>query len=213
VVAIRSTVSGRGRVAALLLALATALSACSPGPPEDTGDYTTRITRAREAKDQYLRSDPDSPVRPARRDQFLPLVYYPIDPQYDVPASLTPGATTGSTMLMQTSTGSQVQMRRVGTLGFTLMGQQLSLTAFHEVGSTDLSELFVPFMDLTNATDTYEGGRFLDLRRTATNIYDLDFNRAYNPNCYFDASWICPIPPPENRLEIAIEAGEKVRHK
>ena len=196
-----------------MAALAAAAAACSPGPPEETGDYTARISRAREAKDQFLRTDPDSPVKAARRDELLPLVYYPIDPDYNVAASLVPGTTTGSTMQMQTSTGSQVDMRRVGTLQFTLKGQQLSLTAFNEVGSPDLTHLFVPFMDLTSRTETYEGGRFLDLDRTATGLYALDFNRAYNPNCYFDASWICPIPPPENRLDVAIEAGEKVRRK
>jgi uncharacterized protein (DUF1684 family) len=201
----------RARLAGALLALAGSLAACSPGPPEETGDYVERITRAREAKDQFMRSDPESPVPAARKDELLPLLYYPIDPDYNVAASLIPGSTTGSTIQMQTSTGSQVQMRRVGTLEFTLKGRKLSLTAFNEVGSPDLNHLFVPFMDLTNRTETYEGGRFLDLERTATGLYELDFNRAYNPNCYFDVSWICPIPPPENRLDLAIEAGEKVR--
>jgi uncharacterized protein (DUF1684 family) len=203
----------RRSLAGAAIALIAVAAACSSGPPEETGDYTARIAQAREAKDQYLRTDPDSPVPAAKRDEILPLVYYPVDPDYNVPASLTPGATTGSTIMMQTSTGSQVQMRRVGTLTFSLKGQQLSLTAFNEVGSPDLSHLFVPFMDLTNRTDTYEGGRFLDLERTPTGIYELDFNRAYNPNCYFDVTWVCPIPPPENRLDIAIEAGEKVRSK
>lgn len=206
---LRASVAEASSVAAVLLAIWAA--ACSPGPPEETGDYTDRIARARAAKDQFLRDDPESPVPAARKDEFLPLLYYPIDPDYNVAASLMPGATAGSTLLMQTSTGSQVQMRRVGTLEFTLKGQKLSLTAFNEVGSPDLNHLFVPFMDLTNHGETYEGGRFLDLERTATGLYALDFNRAYNPNCYFDVTWICPIPPPENRLEIAIEAGEKVR--
>ena len=187
--------------------------ACSPGPPEDTGDYTARITRNRDAKELYVRTDPASPVPAAKRDEFLPLLYYPIDPDYNVAASLLPGATTGSTILMQTSTGSQVQMRRIGTLEFVLKGQKLSLTAFNEVGSPDLRHLFVPFMDPTNRIDTYEGGRFLDLDLTPTGLYSLDFNRAYNPNCYFDITWVCPIPPPENRLDVPIEAGEKVRVK
>ncbi len=210
---IRSALRRSAARAAAVLGLIALAWACSPGPPEDTGDYTARIARARDAKDEFLRTDSESPVPASKRDQLLPLVYYPIDPDYNVPSTLTPGATTGSTMLMQTSTGSQVEMRRVGTLAFALKGQPLSLTAFNEVGSPDLSHLFVPFMDLTNRTDTYEGGRFLDLQRTPTGLYELDFNRAYNPNCYFDASWVCPIPPPENRLDVAIEAGEKVRHK
>ena len=74
-------------------------------------------------------------------------------------------------------------MRRVGTLAFTLKGQPLTLTAFVEAAETDMRRLFVPFGDLTNGTETYQGGRYLDLDRTATGIYDLDFNRAYHPFC------------------------------
>jgi uncharacterized protein len=201
------------RATAGALLLFVAAGACTPGPPEQAGDYTTRVARDRAAKDAFLLGDTESPVPASRRNELLPLVYYPIDPSYNVAASLMPGAASGSTIMMQTSTGSQVRMRRVGTLEFTLQGQKRSLTAFIEVGAPDLSHLFVPFMDLTNDSDTYEGGRFLDLQRTATGLYALDFNRAYNPNCYFDVSWICPIPPPENRLAMAITAGEKVRHQ
>jgi uncharacterized protein len=165
---------------------------------------------ARAQKDRFLLSDPDSPVPKDMRDKLLPLVYYPVDPGYSVPAALTP-APAGPPIMMQTSTGSQVQMRRVGRLTFTVKGETLALTAFQEVGSPDLEHLFVPFKDLTSGVETYAGGRFLDLDRTATNIYSLDFNRAYNPNCYFSVTWVCPIPPPENRLDVAITAGEKIR--
>ena len=84
---------------------------------------------------------------------------------------------------MPTSTGQRRKMRRIGTLGFTLKGQPLTLTAFVEAAENDLSRLFVPFGDLTNGTETYQGGRYLDLDRTATGVYDLDFNRAYHPFC------------------------------
>ena len=42
-------------------------------------------------------------------------------------------------------------------------------------------------------------------------VYDLDFNRAYHPYCVYDPGWICPYPPSENRLEIAIRAGERLQ--
>ena len=66
--------------------------------------------------------------------------------------------------------------------------------------------------DLTNGTETYPGGRYLDLDRTATGIYDLDFNRAYHPFCYYNSSYDCPVPPAENRLKMPIRAGEKLSH-
>jgi uncharacterized protein len=99
---------------------------------------------------------------------------------------------------------------KVGTLSFTLAGAPYKLSAFGErVG--DVRRLWVPFRDLTSGLETYGGGRYLDLDQTATGLYDLDFNRAYNPYCVYDASWICPYPPSENRLEIAIRAGERLQ--
>src|SRR3990167_2657966 len=102
---------------------------------------------------------------------------------------------------MSTSTGTQRQMRKVGTLEFSLRGQLYTLTAFVEVGAPNLNRLFVPFGDLTSGTETYPAGGDIDLDRTATGIYELDFNRAYNPYCYYNASYECPFPPAENRLK------------
>src|SRR5438034_1354480 len=68
----------------------------------------------------------------------------------------------------------------------------------------------VPFVDLTNGTETYPGGRYLELDRTPTGIYDLDFNRAFHPFCYYNPKYDCPYPPRENRLQIPIRAGERM---
>ena len=51
----------------------------------------------------------------------------------------------------------------------------------------------------------------LDLDRTVTGLYELDFNVAYNPSCYFSPMYSCPIPPKENHLSIAVQAGERVK--
>ena len=126
-----------------------------------------------------------------------------------MPASLTVIASS-DVFEMSTSTGQRRQMRRVGTLSFTLKNQPFTLTAFVEATETDMRRLFVPFGDLTNGSETYQGGRYLDLDRTATGIYDLDFNRAYHPFCLFNAGYDCPVPPRENRLQLPIRAGEKL---
>ena len=72
--------------------------------------------------------------------------------------------------------------------------------------------LFLPFMDYTNGETTYGGGRYIDLSQK--DITDgkliIDFNKCYNPYCAFSDGYNCPIPPLENHLELAIEAGEKV---
>jgi uncharacterized protein len=70
--------------------------------------------------------------------------------------------------------------------------------------------LFVPFKDLTSHTETYGGGRYIDIPTPKDKMVILDFNLAYNPNCaYGGEKWNCPIPPSENTLKIAVTAGEK----
>jgi uncharacterized protein len=203
---------GRGRIGRTALAalLVLAPAACSNKPPEDKG-YVDRVAADRADKDASLAGSADSPIPPDRRGDILPLAYFPIDPDYNVPAGLKP-SNDPTVVEMPTSTGTQRQMRRVGTLEFTLKGQPLKLTAFVEVGAPNLDHLFVPFNDLTSGTETYPGGRYIDLARNATGIYEIDFNRAYHPYCYYNPTWECPYPPPENRLKVPIRAGEKLKH-
>jgi len=157
-----------------------------------------------------FRHGPDSPIPEGQTDLFVPLAYFPPDPSYVVPASLGPAA--GSAVVqMPTSTGEVRSMDRVGTLEFVLKGRQMSLGAFVESGSGDVSRLFVPFTDLTSGTETYAAGRYLDLDRTPTGIYVIDFNRAYHPYCYYNPRFDCPYPPPANRLPVPVRAGERMR--
>jgi uncharacterized protein (DUF1684 family) len=156
-------------------------------------------------------SEEQSPLLPADRATFTGLPYFPIDTAFRVPASLTPDPAGGQLVIeLPTSTSQMRRMRQVGTLGFRVHGRQYSLTAFADVNARTMDRLFVPFGDLTNRDSTYGGGRYLDLERTPTGLYDLDFNQAYHPYCVYNISYECPVPPPENRLDVAIEAGERL---
>ena len=193
-------------ITSVLLAFA---AACSNRPPDDTKSYVAAIAAARAAKDATFRNGSGSPVPENRRAALLPLAYFAIDPSYSVPAILRPSSDR-TTLQLPTSTGTQRDMRRVGVLEFALKGQPLKLTTFVEVGAPNLDRLFVPFTDLTSGTETYPGGRYLDLDRTVTGIYVIDFNRAYHPYCYYNPSFECPYPPAENRLQLPIRAGERL---
>jgi uncharacterized protein (DUF1684 family) len=192
------------------LALILAASvACAPTPAEDEASFLRDVQAFRAAKnDAFLQSD--SPVPADKRAALLPLPYYPPSLTYRVPAVLRVAAK-GDTIVMPTSTGQRRDMRHVGTLEFSLRGQTLSLGAFVEAGSTDLNRLFVPFTDLTSGSETYPAGRYLDLDLTRTGIYVIDFNRAYNPYCYYNPTYDCPYPPRANRLQVPVRAGEKVK--
>ena len=171
--------------------------------------YEEEIATRRADIDRFMRESSESPIPQAQRANFPPLPYYPVNQEYRVPASLAV-APPGDVMEMPTSTGQRRRMRRIGALEFTLKDTPLKLTAFAEETDTALLRLFVPFFDRTNGTETYPGGRYLDLDRTATGVYDLDFNRAYSPYCHFNPAYDCPVPPRENRLAIPVRAGEKL---
>jgi uncharacterized protein (DUF1684 family) len=183
-------------------------AACTSGPsaPDDRV-YVSELTKARDAKDQQFRGA-DSPVPKEKRDALLPLPYFPIDPIYAVPAALKL-ADERPVFEMPTSTGTLRRMQLVGTLEFTLQGESRGLGAFVPEGTRQITSLFVPFADLTTGTETYSAGRYLDIDPTSTGFYTIDFNRAYNPYCAYNASYECPFPPPSNRLKVAIPAGEK----
>ena len=192
-------------VARLLVLGLLPVAGCSKPPLP----YPDQIGAWHAEKDQFMRESPESPVPADRRASFPGLVYFPVDAAYRVPAVLQP-APAGAAVEMPTSTGQRRQMRRVGTLSFTLKGQPLSLGAFVEADQKDMRRLFVPFGDLTNGVETYQGGRYLDLERTSTGLYDLDFNRAYHPFCLYNPTYDCPYPPAESRLKTPVRAGERL---
>jgi uncharacterized protein (DUF1684 family) len=193
----------------LLTASLLSAAACSSRPPEEPRDYVAKIAADRASKDAAFAKD-NEPVPPNRKAELLPLAYFPIDPDYNVPAALK-RSTDSSIIEMPTSTGGADKFRRVGTLEFTMKGQSLKLTAFMPASAATPDRLFVPFSDLTSGTETYAAGRFLDIDRTPTGIYEIDFNRAYFPYCYYSPTWECPYPPAENRLKVPVRAGERMR--
>jgi uncharacterized protein (DUF1684 family) len=193
----------------ILAACATALAVLAAGctRPGAADNYAHDLLAARAAKDATFASSGNSPIPPDRRATLLPLKYFPPDPAYRTPAQLVPAAT-GGTVEIVTSTGQRRSMQVMGTLEFSLKGRPLTLTAFAEEGSSG-ERLFVPFADLTSGKETYGGGRYVDLEQTATGIYVIDFNTAYNPYCAYNPSYDCPVPPRENRLPVEIRAGER----
>jgi uncharacterized protein (DUF1684 family) len=195
----------------IVLAAGLALAGCNAGnpPPAETeGDYASQIQVARAALDETYRNQPNKPVPPDKMNEFLPLRYFPPDPEYVVPASLNPSKER-IVVEMPTSQGKIRRHERVGVLEFTLKGQPLTLGAFIEAGA-GLDRLFVPFSDMTSGTETYAAGRYLELDRTSSGVYTIDFNKAYNPYCYYNADYDCPYPPRESRLPLPIRAGERL---
>ena len=195
--------------ALIVLLLLIATTACTSRPPGSPKDYVARIQAGRSTKDAALGSS-DDPIPKASHSTFLPLTYFPIDPDYNVPAALK-RSTDRTVVEIPLSVGGADPFRRAGMLEFVLKGQPLKLTAFVAAAAKSDDRLFVPFGDLTNGAETYAAGRFLDLDRTGNDVYELDFNKAYFPYCYYNPSYACPIPPAENKLKVPVRSGERMR--
>lgn len=137
------------------------------------------------------------------------LEFYPPNASYRVPARFE-GIDNGEVFLMETSTDRLPEYRRFGVLHFTLYNRELKLHLYQNLEYPDY--LFCPFKDKTNGDITYGAGRYLDFELKDTLDPVIDFNYAYNPLCAYNERYSCPIPPYENHLDVAIEAGVKKWH-
>lgn len=207
---VRSRLSVGALISAVLAVAIGAACSSNPSIPADDAAAIKEIEAHRADVDRFMREDAASPIPTNKKSVLIPLRYYPPDPSFSVPAVLNVKSGARPVMEVPTSTGAPRRVELVGTLDFTLRGQKLALSAFVDEGTRQIRQLFVPFADITSGTDTYPAGRYLDLEPTATGIYTIDFNRAYNPYCAYNNTYECPLPPPSNRLKVEITAGEKI---
>ena len=117
---------------------------------------------------------------------------------------------------MESSGPIKKNYRVYGIIHFTINDTAITLNIYQSQDLMTTKEykdhLFIPFTDATSGEETYESGRYIDLEiKDITNENVLiDFNKAYNPYCaYVSGKYNCPIPPAENRLTVAVRAGEK----
>ncbi len=167
------------------------------------------ILDERRAKDEDFRSGADSPIREKDRPSFRGLAYYPPNPDLDFTVQLHRYPAPRQIMLA-TNTGEIRRGLRYGYFDFKVSGQDCRLQVYRlEDSSGSAASLFIPFRDATSGVETYASGRYIDLKENTTGIYELDFNRAYNPYCAYNSDFSCPVPPAENTLAAAVRAGEK----
>jgi uncharacterized protein (DUF1684 family) len=165
----------------------------------------------RGGRDTLFRSHPQSPVPSGQRERLAALPFFEYDPAYRVLGETVRGD--GAVRDVAASGGETVRFRRFGTVRFGLEGAERELSLYWLEGYG--GGVFLPFTDATSGKETYGGGRYLldtvkgaDLGEADGRLV-LDFNFAYNPSCSYDPRWVCPLSPPENRLEVAVRAGER----
>ena len=175
------------------------------------GDPESAWRGWRDGRDTLFRSHPQSPLSPDGRERFSGLRYFEYDPAFRVLGELV--RSDDELRDVTASTGETVRFRRFGAVRFELAGEQRELSLYWLEGYG--GGVFLPFADATGGRETYGGGRYLldtvkgaDLGEADGRLV-LDFNFAYNPSCAYDPRWVCPLSPPENRLDAAVRAGEQ----
>jgi hypothetical protein len=189
----------------------------------------------REVRESLYRDHPESPVPTDGREAFRarhwpynPALRFELPVASDDPPSVDTGASAiggiggfggfggfGS-LLLPVSTGGEQSFTRIGFIDVPFPAGPRRLGLYWMAGYA--GGLFLPFRDATNGTETYGAGRYLlDAAKSADLGGDMarhtlimDFNFAFQPSCSFDPRWSCPLSPPENRLDIRIEAGERL---
>lgn len=157
-----------------------------------------------------------SPLTDKDRKNFRGLDFFKFDSTYIVKASLkrTPNAEWFS---MKTTTERLSKERVFGILTFEISGERYNLNVYQgeeNMQTKGLEDyLFLPFLDDTNGDQSYDGGRYIDLRISESDTITIDFNRAYNPLCVYNEKFSCPLVPRENYLPIQIKAGVKMYAK
>jgi len=141
---------------------------------------------------------------PARR-AFRGLEYFPVDPSWAIAARFEPYET-GHRIAIVNVLGMELAMDSPGAIVFTREGREWRLDTVLEAPDDDA--LFIMFADATSGRETYGAGRFLYVPLPVDGRVLVDFNKAYNPPCALTAFATCPLPPPQNKLELAITAGE-----
>jgi uncharacterized protein (DUF1684 family) len=166
----------------------------------------------RAGRDALFRAHPQSALSDEQKRGFSGLRYYDYDPAYRFLLPVDTAVEPAVFEIVLEHDG-VVRIQRFGRIHFQIGRQAVALALFWILGYG--GGIFLPFRDQTNSRGSYGGGRYLlvtikhaDLGQADGRLV-IDFNYAYNPSCAYNSRWHCPLAPVENRLPVAIPAGER----
>lgn len=161
-------------------------------------------------------NEKESPLTKEDFGTFESLEFFPIDTAFRVVAKLK-YFKNSKPFNMKTTTDRLAVYRVFATATFKIKGVKHVLRIYQSeqlLLSEDYDDhLFLPFTDQSNGSESYGGGRFIDLKIPDKDTIILDFNKAYNPYCAYSGRYSCPIPPKANHLDAEILAGVKAYKK
>ena len=166
----------------------------------------TDLDDLRAEKDEFFGKHPQSPLTREQRKEFKGLNYFPENGALHLEV-IVEEFPEKEMFEMQTSTGSVQHYEKFGRFKFLVDEAEAQLTIYQNEHG-----FFLPFVDSLAGKETYPAGRYLEPEPLPGGRFLIDFNLAYNPYCAYNEMWSCPITPAENRLKVAIRAGEKLFH-
>ena len=166
----------------------------------------TELEVFRAEKDEFFGNHPQSPLTRGQKNDFNGLNYFPENDalRLEVKVDEFP---IKEQFEMQTSTGDVQLYEKFAKFQFLVDGEKAELTIYQSQHG-----FFLPFVDSLAGRETYPAGRYLEPEPLPGGLFFVDFNIAYNPYCAYNEMWSCPITPAENRLKVAVRAGEKLFH-
>ena len=167
--------------------------------------YSIILDDYRQERNDFLNNSSSSPLK----GSGYKLSYYDPNVNFKVIAVVSENVNT-DTITLATSTGSIERFLDFADLSFKLGRSKYSLPVYKYLEGVNKGDLFFCFLDKTNLTSTYPGGRYIDIEFENAKRIELDFNKSYNPYCVYNEEYSCPIPSSENYIDMEILAGEKL---
>lgn len=192
-------------VVALVVLIAVGYMFTAAESPEA---YIEKIEKERERQFKFIRFNVESPLNDEQKKDFQSLTFYEINPTYRVKARLVP-IENKKVREVPLTDGTKDKYIEHSYAEFELGGKTNRLLLLQSIKESDMRNFFLAFADETSGSETYGGGRYLNVRQDGKNSITIDFNLAFNPYCAYNPNYACPLPPKENLLTIAIQAGEK----
>ncbi|MBT8392541.1 MAG: DUF1684 domain-containing protein [Ignavibacteria bacterium] len=199
----------------LIVAAFSLFNSCDEKIPEtkEMKEYVKNLLQERTARDSSFKFEPHSPFNRDTTIEFENLKYFDLNPDYIFKSKLFYKDQPDSVVIM----GTKGEARAVLVLGYLELnynGETHQVNVYRGFSKNGEEYHSIWFTDKTTGNETYGVGRYLDieLNEDKNFIYEIDFNRAYNPYCAYSSLYTCPIPREEDHIKIFIEAGEKNFH-
>jgi uncharacterized protein (DUF1684 family) len=164
------------------------------------------------SKDSAFKFENGSPIKAEERDSFEGLKYFPYNAGLVFRVKLEKYETPDSVKILGSKENDIRPGLKYGYFDFEYQNQTYRLQVLKSFARSNpaISYLFLGFTDASTGQTTYGAGRYVDIEESADGMIIVDFNRAYNPYCAYNERFSCAIPPAENHLTFAVEAGEKI---